>query len=287
MAAKDNMKEEIETMRRHFGSLVALVKDLKGRVETLEKEKDQSDALENKTSQGINEKVDNILKKQDAVDKAIAANKEAITEIDHEIKEIFKQRKYSDDEKRKKPIENAIDDTDHELSDHKKQRKSWYFNRGFCKYTTRCRFKHPDGICGNYLQTKDRENVECIERHPKQCKWEQSGRGCRRGIDCAYLHTSLQNNRESFEILEFQCSSCKSAWKDTKFVKEHRIRNMKVFFCLNCDDWVQDKGAVFDQGWTLFDEAGFLRRDVKIKWGINYKMDHKSGNQNLQHKLQH
>ena len=135
MAAKDNMKEEIETMRRHFGGLVALVKDLKGRVETLEKEKDQSDALEIKTNQGINEEVDNILKQQDAVDKAIAANKEAITEIDQEIKEIFKQRKYSDDEKRKKPIENAIDDTDHELSDHKKQRKCRYFNRGFCKYT--------------------------------------------------------------------------------------------------------------------------------------------------------
>ena len=36
------------------------------------------------------------------------------------MKEIIKQRKDSDDEKRKKPIENAIDDTDHELSDHKK-----------------------------------------------------------------------------------------------------------------------------------------------------------------------
>ena len=47
MAAKDNMKEEIETMRRHFGGLVALVKYLKVRSATLEKEKDKSDKIQN------------------------------------------------------------------------------------------------------------------------------------------------------------------------------------------------------------------------------------------------
>ena len=100
-----------------------------------------------------------------------------------------------------------------------------------------------------------------MERHPKQCKWEQSSRGCRRGSDCAYLHTGLEK-KEVNEDSVFQCFSCKSAWKDKRCVKEHGIRNITVFFCLNCDDWVKQKGAVLDQGWTLFDEAGFLRSDV-------------------------
>ena len=47
MAAKDKMEEEIETIRRHFGGLVALVKDLKLRIETLWKEKDKSDKNKN------------------------------------------------------------------------------------------------------------------------------------------------------------------------------------------------------------------------------------------------
>ena len=35
-----------------------------------------------------------------------------------------------------------------------------------------------------------------------------------------------------------------------------------VFFCLNCKDWVQNKSNVFKEGWSLFDEAGYLSRDV-------------------------
>ena len=45
-------------------------------------------------------------------------------------------------------------------------------------------------------------------------------------------------------------------------MEEHQIKGMEVFFCLNCHDWIKDKFAVFEAGWTMFDEAGFLRTDV-------------------------
>ena len=59
------------------------------------------------------------------------------------------------------------------------------------------------------------------------------------------------------ELNEYQCARCKR-----NHVKRHLVKNMEVFFCLNCDDWIKEKDVVFTEGWTLFDESGFLRHDV-------------------------
>ena len=61
---------------------------------------------------------------------------------------------------------------------------------------------------------------------------------------------------------KFQCASCKHTWEEKNCVKEHIIQSTRIFFCLNCDDWVRDKAAVFNKGWSLFDRAGFLRPDI-------------------------
>ena len=42
----------------------------------------------------------------------------------------------------------------------------------------------------------------------------------------------------------------------------HVVQNMKIYFCRNCDDWVQNKTKVLQSGWTLLEEAGDLRMDV-------------------------
>ena len=50
---------------------------------------------------------------------------------------------------------------------------------------------------------------------------------------------------------------------DRNCMEEHFFcLNCHDFFCLNCHDWIKDKSAVFEAGWTMFDEAGFLRTDV-------------------------
>ena len=40
------------------------------------------------------------------------------------------------------------------------------------------------------------------------------------------------------------------------------IQNTELNFWLNCDDWVKEKGKIFDQGWSLTNKNGFLRRNI-------------------------
>ena len=41
-------------------------------------------------------------------------------------------------------------------------------------------------------------------------------------------------------------------------------KNREFHFCLNCDDFIEDKYQVLNINWTLFDEQGNLRQDI---WG--------------------
>ena len=58
------------------------------------------------------------------------------------------------------------------------------------------------------------------------------------------------------------CEGCKTVWENEKHVVEHNIQNTQTFFCLNCEDWIQNKENVFVAGWSLFDNEGYLRHDV-------------------------
>ena len=107
---------------------------------------------------------------------------------------------------------------------------------------------------GNLLWIHMRDFL--MARYPKQCKWYKSSEGCKRQQECEYLHN------DNGEKMEYKCVSCKYSWQDKNCVVEHVIGNMKTFFCLNCDDWVHNKANVLQEGWTLFDEAGYLRTDV-------------------------
>ena len=67
----------------------------------------------------------------------------------------------------------------------------------------------------------------------------------------------------SFNMVSFAFKgACKCAWENANHVVEHWIENIKLYFCLNCEDWVQHKSNVLKDGWSLFDEEGLLRRDV-------------------------
>ena len=111
---------------------------------------------------------------------------------------------------------------------------------------------------------------DCPDRHPRVCKWQNSRSGCKRGEDCEYLHVTLANGdgdlgaHENYLVNgEYNCVGCKSIFTDEQCVVKHVIRNMETYFCLNCDDWIKEKTKVFDQGWTLLDPYGYLRRDIQ------------------------
>ena len=107
---------------------------------------------------------------------------------------------------------------------------------------------------------------DCMDRHPKICKyWSKSRAGCRREGYCDFLHVTLAYDDEKaakVENQEFKCIGCKASWTDNRCVVNHIIDDHEVYFCLNCEDWVKDKSKVFHEHWSMFDKDGNLRYDV-------------------------
>ena len=216
-----------------------------------------------------------VIEIQHGMDKTISKNSDTIKVLDKEIKCILKEKNHKD--VRRKEIDDAINRLDEELKELKKEKKEKvstgealvsekekvlkrcrYHNTGFCKYKAKCRFTHPEVVC----KDQQCEGKRCDKRHPKACKWMEREEGCRRKDHCKYSHDIPENKKSTNKVNTFKCASCKHAWSQSKFVVKHELNNMQVFFCLNCEDWVQDKSKVLEDGWALFDQAGNLRYDV-------------------------
>ena len=271
MSSKLSIEEEMKKLQKQFGGVVQLVKNLKISVEALDKKIDEKETKETK-------EIKEILDAQTIIDEILVANSDAIKRIDKEIESMVQNKAKADEtrakcseEKHKKSelktnfeakgnAEKANGDGDNS-SVGKTKKKCKFFNRGFCKYSNKCRFGHPLDVCKDYLRDYKCERKECCDRHPKRCKWDING-DCRRGSECLYLHIDKPDGEQNMVSNEYQCQGCRYIWNDRDCMKEHTIKNMRVFFCLNCDDWIKYKTAVFDQGWTMFDNAGFLRTDI-------------------------
>ena len=78
--------------------------------------------------------------------------------------------------------------------------------------------------------------------------------------NCEYLHSDHVRRKNVMD--KYKCEGCEHIWEEQKFVAEHNILNRRAYFCLNCDDWIINKLAVFEAGWTLFDSEGQLRQVV-------------------------
>ena len=72
----------------------------------------------------------------------------------------------------------------------------------------------------------------------------------------------MKAHKNDLVTSEYTCVGCKSTFEDEKCVVKHIIHNMETYFCLNCEDWIKEKTRVFDQGWTLLDQYGYLRMDI-------------------------
>ena len=113
--------------------------------------------------------------------------------------------------------------------------------------------------CVKYLSTGKCDAKECPYRHPKECKWLNTNNGCKRASACEYLHGTLARDDEASS---FKCQGCKDVWTDENCVVKNIVNSKVCYFCLNCNDWIQHKASVFDEGWTLRDEAGYLRTNI-------------------------
>ena len=101
---------------------------------------------------------------------------------------------------------------------------------------------------------------------PENANGKKIGEGATDRHDiCEYLHGEKAEKSLSVhavKVKEFQCAGCKSIWNDSIHIVAYKIQNIDLCFCLNCEDWIKNKPAVLEQGWTLFDKAGYLRQDV-------------------------
>ena len=232
-ATKVTLEEEVNTLKKHFGGIIATVKALKEIVDNLQKN------LGPKEKDGIQEIID----KQKALDKAIAANDAALDKIKKEMLDLKESNT-------KANIEVKDDD--------KREKICRYFNRGYCKYKSRCRFTHSEELCQEYIKTEKCSRTSCTDRHPKKCKWFEAGGYCKRDSQCEYLHVTPVFEDEG----SYKCESCTDIWNDKRCVVQQNFNGKQFYLCLNCDEWIQCKANIFDAGWTLLDKQGNLRTDV-------------------------
>jgi hypothetical protein len=244
MAGKITLEDQVKALQKNMGGIAKLVKDLKSTVEGIEKKIVVKEMKELKE----------ILDAQKVIDEVIVANGDAIKRIDKEIMELTKN----------KITTNVPNDTLENVKSVRTvkptKKKCRYYNRGFCKRKSDCRFVHPKHVCKEHIRNNKCENKECPDRHPQECKWLTSTFGCKRE-GCEYLHVTPAT--DEVHSIHYKCAGCKDIWTDRTYVIEHTLRNqLVVYFCLNCDDWVQHKENVFDAGWTLLDKDGFLRTGI-------------------------
>ena len=245
--AATSSEEQLKILQKHFGALVMTVKQLKTSVDALNK---QMEAIKT-------EEVKDIMKTQKVINEVIAEHTDAIKHLEIEL--VKEQKKTKSSKEQKKSHQEGVKDETLEknIGTSKHIKKCRYFNRGFCKYRNRCKYFHPQDICEKYLLNQKCEVSDCAFRHPKQCKWTSTMDGCRRGLTCEYLHVTPVHEHEMYP-----CEGCKDVWTNLDCVKEHIVKGRKCYLCLNCDEWIQDKAKIFDEGWALLDGAGQLRTNI-------------------------
>ena len=72
------------------------------------------------------------------------------------------------------------------------KRRCRHYNAGYCKLKGDCTYYHSDKVCDPFLTDGKCANPKlCLLKHPKECKfWLGDRRGCLRGQECNYLHTT-------------------------------------------------------------------------------------------------
>ena len=129
-------------------------KDMTERVKALEENAKVDDRKEIKDDVNKKDEIESILEKQKLIDKAIAANTDAICKIDEELLDMGKRTKFDKDKVAQRKEENEVKEISDKVK-NKKIKKCRYYNRGYCKYKSKCRYNHPKEVCKEYLEKRE------------------------------------------------------------------------------------------------------------------------------------
>ena len=135
-------------------------KDMTERVKALEENAKVDDRKEIKDDVNKKDEIESILEKQKLIDKAIAANTDAICKIDEELLDMGKRTKFDKDKVAQRKEENEVKEISDKVK-NKKIKKCRYYNRGYCKYKSKCRYNHPKDVCKEYFENKNCQKHDC------------------------------------------------------------------------------------------------------------------------------
>ena len=144
------------------------------------------------------------------------------------------------------------------------------FNQsGFCKYQTHCRKQHIMDIC----PTSMCNNMSCLLRHPKVCKFFTNFRRCKFGESCAYLHgpdnqpgdVRINELEQELQIVKTKISEIETILLKLENI-EDRIKSVEASNTKNCES-IEDVKKTLDQKASQFEEMK-TTSDQK-----NYKLD--------------
>ena len=76
--------------------------------------------------------------------------------------------------------------------------------------------------------------------------------GTRKQLDAGET-TVTSSNETAHKQATYKCEGCDGRYPTEDYVVNHDVGNKKLWFCLNCDEWIQDKTNVLNKDWTLFD----------------------------------
>ena len=71
-----------------------------------------------------------------------------------------------------------------------------HYQTGYCKFGEHCRKHHVNIIC----KKENCNSKDCIERHPKICKYFTVGNACKFDDSCSYLHVKRNENSDISEL---------------------------------------------------------------------------------------
>ena len=100
--------------------------------------------------------------------------------------------------------------------------KCVFYDGGFCNLRKNCKFVHPEKTCEAYQQRDICSQVNCTDRHPKDCRYWKLG-NCFRGNSCAYNHATktnynlLENDKRFEQERRMKCDLCHIITKTTYF----------------------------------------------------------------------
>ena len=101
-----------------------------------------------------------------------------------------------------------------------------HYQTGYCKFGEHCRKHHVNIIC----KKENCNSKDCIERHPKTCKYFTVGNACKFDDSCSYLHVKRNENSDISEqnTLKEKVQEMEKKMEEAALKVEHNELKEKV-----------------------------------------------------------